>query len=86
MVSEQKRKYMRRYNQRGYVKAMKAGYMRRMRAEHEKEASRNLVRILLDAGYEGLAYEYAIERAPEMLATIRIKRKQKSRPGYNIRA
>ena len=74
MASERKKAYMRKYNQRPEVKVRKAAYMRRIRAEKELEAARNLVRVLLDCGYEGMAFEYAKERAPEMLLTV------KSRP------
>lgn len=65
-----KKKYMKKYNQREYVKKKKRNYMRKKRAEKEKEAARNLVRIFLDAGFEDLAYNYAKERAPEMLLRV----------------
>lgn len=63
----EKKEYMKRYNHRDYVKEKKKKYMRKKRAEKEEESSRNLVNIFLDAGFENLAYEYALERAPSML-------------------
>ena len=62
-----KKEYMEKYNQRKYVKERKKLYMRKQRAEKEDEAARNLVNIFLEAGFEDLAYQYALERAPEML-------------------
>lgn len=79
MVTEHKKRYMLSYNQRASVKAKKAEYMRKVRAERDKIAGPNLVRLLLSAGYDALAFEYAQERAPEMLATVSaVKPKQKS--------
>lgn len=78
MVSETKKRYMKQYNKKPEVKARKAAYMRKIRAQKDKEAAYNLVRFLLDLGYEDMAYEYALERAPEMLATVKarpVKRK-----------
>jgi len=71
MVSEQKKEYMRRYNRKPEVRALKADYMRRKRTEADTEAARKLVTELLSMGYENLAFEYAQERAPEMLATVK---------------
>jgi len=68
---------MKYYNQRPEVKAKKAGYMRRVRAQKDESASRSLVQALLNLGFENLAFEYAQERAPEMLATIRMPAKRK---------
>jgi hypothetical protein len=73
MVSLQKKAYMKQYNQLATVKEKKAAYMRKVRAEVDQDASRNLVRTLLDLGFEGLATEYAQERAPEMLVTVSSK-------------
>ena len=67
---------MKQYNQLASVKQRKAGYMRRIRAEADTEASQRLVHTLLDLGFEGLAFEYAQERAPEMLATVSSKLRQ----------
>jgi ribulose bisphosphate carboxylase small subunit len=72
MASDRKKSYMKSYNQLPHVKASKAAYMRRIRANTDEDASKNLVRMLLDMGYENLAFEYAQERAPEMLATIKM--------------
>jgi len=70
MATPRKLAYMKFYNQRPEVKARKAGYMRRVRAEADKDASQQLVQTLLNLGFENLAFEYAQERAPEMLAVV----------------
>ncbi len=77
MVSPRKREYMKFYNRKSSVKEKKAEYMRNKRAEADSEASRKLVQGLLDLGYEQLAYEYAQERAPEMLATVKVPVRRK---------
>ena len=71
MVTEHKKQYMKHYNQLQHVKAKKAEYMRRVRAEKDSEAARSLVRTLLDLGHEDMAFEYAKERCPEMLLTVK---------------
>jgi transposase len=68
---EQKKAYMHRYNRKPEVRALKADYMRRKRVESNEEAARKLVTELLSMGYENLAFEYAQERAPEMLAVVK---------------
>ena len=73
MVSEHKKKYMHTYNQKPEVKAKKAAYMRKMRAEKDKDAAKALVRLMLDLGYGDLAFDFAKERAPEMLVTAKVK-------------
>ena len=65
------------YNKKPEVKAKKAGYMRIKRAESDEIAARKLVTELLDMGFEQLAFEYAMERAPEMLATVKIAAKRR---------
>lgn len=77
MVTEHKRQYMKRYNQLQHVKARKAEYMRRVRASKDSDAARNLVRTLLDLGHEQLAFEYAQERCPEMLVTVKAETRKK---------
>jgi hypothetical protein len=77
MVGEQKKQYMHFYNKRPKVKAKKAEYMRIKRVESDEIAARKLVQELLDMGFEQLAFEYAQERAPEMLATVQIRAKLK---------
>jgi len=77
VVSEKKKQYMKRYNKQPEVRSRKADYMRKKRAEKEVEASRNLVNLFLDFGYENLAEEMAIERAPEMLVTVDAKHSRK---------
>ncbi len=78
MVSEQKRAYMKSYNRKSVVKAKKADYMRTKRAESDEIAARKLVTELLDMGFEQLAFEYATERAPEMLATVKVAAKRRT--------
>lgn len=75
MASEKKKSYMKKYNKQPKVKAKKAAYMQRMRALKDKESARNLIRTLLDFGFEKLAFQYALERAPEMLVTAKVRRR-----------
>lgn len=77
MVSEQKRTYMKSYNRKPEVKAKKADYMRQKRAELDEMAARKLVTELLDMGFENMAFEYALERCPEMIATVKVRAKLK---------
>ncbi len=79
MVSPHKQAYMKAYNQLASVKQKKAGYMRRVRAEADKNAAQRLVHTLLDLGFENLAFEYAQERAPEMLVAVASKSRQRKR-------
>ena len=44
-----------------------------IRAERNKQAARALVTLLLDHGYEDMAFEYAKERAPDMLITAKAR-------------
>ena len=74
MVSKRKRDYMKKYNQLPQVKARKAAYMRQKRAERDKQAAIELVNFLLDIGYEDMAYAYALERAPQMLLTVKSRK------------
>ena len=78
MVSEKKKAYMRQYNQKPEIKFKKAEYMRKLRVDEDELSARALVTSLLDLGYEDLAYEYALERAPEMLVTAKSKARQKA--------
>ena len=77
MVTVHKKLYMKHYNQMQHVKARKAEYMRRVRAARNAEASRDLVRTLLELGHEQLAFEYAQERCPEMLVTVKAETRKK---------
>jgi len=77
MVTEHKKQYMKHYNQLLHVKAKKAEYMRRVRAAKDSDAARGLVRTLLDLGHEQLAFEYAQERCPEMLVTVKAPSRKK---------
>jgi len=76
-VSVKKKQYMRSYNQRSEVKAKKAAYMRKVRADADEKAARSLVSFLLEMGYEDMAFDIAQERAPEMLLTTKAKAKQR---------
>lgn len=71
MVTAAKKAYMKKYNKLTGVKARKAEYMRKVRAEQDKLAARELVSFLLEMGYEDMATDYALERAPEMLVTVK---------------
>ena len=79
MVSERKKSYMKRYNKRPEVKARKAAYMRKVRSEADQVAARELVEFLLDMGYEDMAFDYASERAPEMLVVAKNKLRVKNK-------
>lgn len=79
MVSARKKRYMREYNQRPEVKSRKAAYMRKVRAEADQKAARDLVSFLLDMGYENMAFDVAQERAPEMLLTAKAKQQPQKR-------
>ena len=68
---------MKRYNKRPEVKAKKAAYMRRMRAETDQTAAKDLVKFLIDMGYESMAFDYAQERAPEMLVVAKKRAKNR---------
>ena len=68
---------MKSYNRKPEVKAKKAEYMREKRAEQDKLAARQLVTELLDMGFENLAFEYALERCPEMIATVKVAAKRR---------
>ena len=82
MVSEQKKAYMKEYNQRAEVKARKAAYMRKIRTERNKQAARALVTLLLEYGHEDLAFEYAKERAPEMLLTVKARARASTQKSF----
>ena len=64
---------MKGYNQLPSVKSKKRNYMRKIRAEKDQEAARRLVLFLAEMGYENWAEEVALERAPEMLATVKTR-------------
>ncbi len=74
MVSEHKKSYMKAYNKQPAVKTKKADYMRRVRGEADVEAAKRLVNFLLEMGYEKMATDYALERAPEMLVSVKGRR------------
>lgn len=74
VASESKKKYMRKYNRLPSVKNKKAEYMREARRKKDKTAAAELVKFLLEVGYEDMAFEYAQERAPEMLVEVRASR------------
>lgn len=78
MVSERKKAYMRIYNTKPEVKLKKAEYMRKRRAEEKKAKMFDLVKTMLNLGYENLAFEYAKTYCPEILLTAKIKKKKAS--------
>ncbi|MEM2954389.1 MAG: hypothetical protein QW625_00335 [Candidatus Nanoarchaeia archaeon] len=78
MVSERKKAYMRQYNAKPEIKAKKAAYMRRKRAEEKKLRILNLIRFMLNLGYENLAFAYAKEYCPEMLLAIKVKKRKRA--------
>ncbi len=76
MVSARKKQYMKKYNQLTEVKTKKAEYMRKTRADKDKDAARRLVLFLAEMGYRDWAADVAMERAPEMLATVKARAKK----------
>jgi len=70
-VSENKKAYMKKYNNRGYVKRKKAEYMRKTRKTADDGASIRLVALLREYGFEDWAFDVAQERAPHMLVTAK---------------
>ena len=76
MASARKKQYMKKYNQLTQVKQKKAEYMRKTRADQDKEAARRLVLFLAEMGYRDWAEDVAVERAPEMLATVKARKKR----------
>jgi hypothetical protein len=71
-VSENKKAYMRKYNNRSYVKRKKAEYMRKNRKSADDEASVRLVNLLREYGFEDWAFDFAQERAPQMLVSSKV--------------
>nr|AIF09449.1 hypothetical protein [uncultured marine group II/III euryarchaeote KM3_37_C11] len=71
VVSTHKKNYMKGYNQKPEVKARKAEYMRKFRANADREAAERLVNSLLEQGFEDWAFDVAQERAPHMLITTK---------------
>ena len=70
---------MKKYNQKPETKIKKAEYMRKIRAKSNKVSSKKLVQLFLDLGFEDLAFEYAMERAPEMLVIAKVRSKPTNR-------
>ncbi|MEK6923371.1 MAG: hypothetical protein AABW84_01605 [Nanoarchaeota archaeon] len=71
MITEHKKEYMRKYNKQLEVKVKKAAYMRKVRAERKTKDAYDMVRFLLNAGYENMAFDYAKQYVPDMLVTIK---------------
>ncbi len=71
MVTVHKKRYMKKYNKRLEVKAKKAAYMREVRAEKKIKDAKDIVRFLLNSGYENMAFDYAKQYVPEMLVTAK---------------
>jgi hypothetical protein len=72
-VSQNKKAYMKKYNNREYVKQKKAEYMQKTRKTSDDEASIRLVNLLREYGFEDWAVDIAQERAPQMLVSSRIR-------------
>ncbi len=76
-VSENKKVYMKKYNNRESVKLKKAEHMRKIRKESNDEASIRLVNLLREYGFEDWAVDIAQERAPQMLVTSKIRSRKR---------
>ena len=70
-VSENKKAYMKKYNNREYVKFKKAEYMKKIRKNSDDEAAIRVVALLKEYGFEDWAFDIAQERAPQMLVTAK---------------
>ena len=77
MANKIKKAYMKKYNQLPSVKAKKRNYMRKTREEQDQEAAKRLVLFLSEMGYSDWAEDMALERAPEMLATVKTRVSQR---------
>mgnify|MGYP003967100173 CR=1 FL=1 len=73
MANKIKKAYMKKYNQLPSVKAKKRDYMKKIRSDQDKEAAQRLVLFLSEMGYSNWAEDVALERAPEMLATVKTR-------------
>ena len=76
-VSKNKKKYMKKYNNRSYVKQKKAEYMRMNRKKSNNEAAIRVVNLLKEYGFEDWAFDIAQERAPQMLVSSKIRPRRK---------
>jgi hypothetical protein len=76
-VSKNKKSYMKKYNNREYVKQKKAEYMRKTRKNTDDEASIRLVNLLREYGYEDWAADVAKERAPQMLVSSKVRTRKR---------
>lgn len=76
-VSKNKKSYMKKYNNREYVKQKKAEYMRKTRKNSNDEASIRLVNLLREYGYEDWAVDVAKERAPQMLVSSKVRTRKR---------
>ena len=76
-VSKNKKSYMKKYNNREYVKQKKAEYMRKTRKNSNDEASIRLVNLLREYGYEDWAVDVAQERAPQMLVSSKVRTRKR---------
>ena len=68
---------MKKYNNREYVKQKKAEYMQKTRKNSNDKASIRLVNLLREYGFEDWAVDIAQERAPQMLATSKIRTRKR---------
>ena len=78
-VSENKKAYMKKYNNRKYVKQKKAEYMQKTRKNSDDEASIRLVTLLRKYGFEDWAVDVAQERAPQMLVSSKVRSRKRRR-------
>ena len=78
-VSENKKAYMKKYNNREYVKQKKAEYMQKTRKTSDDEASIRLVNLLREYGFEDWAVDVAQERAPQMLVSSKVRSRKRRR-------
>ncbi len=76
-VSNKKKAYMKKYNNRDHVKRKKAEYMRKNRSTANDEASVRLVNLLREYGFEDWAFDVAQERAPQMLVSSKIRSRRR---------
>lgn len=78
-VSQNKKVYMKKYNNREYVKQKKAEYMQKTRKNSNDKASIRLVNLLREYGFEDWAVDIAQERAPQMLVSSKVRSRKRRR-------
>ena len=78
-VSENKKAYMKKYNNREYVKSKKAEYMKKIRKNSDDEAAIRVVTLLKEYGFEDWAFDIAQERAPQMLVSSKVRSRKRKK-------